>query len=73
MFYVWYDDTPHKQTDVKIDEAIAGYVARFAMRPSHLLVNIADLLARTDLVVRSVVTVQPNTFWLSSDAVASAA
>lgn len=67
MFYVWYDDTPQKQTTVKLDEAINGYIARFAIRPSHVLVNSVDLVGHTDLIVHSRVTVQPNTFWLSTE------
>lgn len=67
MFYVWYDDTPKKLTSDKIDEAINAYVARFAARPSHVLVNIADVIGRTDVIVQSSLTVQPNTFWLSAD------
>jgi hypothetical protein len=67
MFYVWYDDTPHKQTTVKLDEAIDAYISRFAMRPSHVLVNSADIVGRTDLIVSSGRTVQPNSFWLSNE------
>lgn len=67
LFYVWYDDTPHKQTTDKLDEAINGFIARFTMRPSHVLVNSAELLGRTDLIVGSGPTVQPNTFWLSNE------
>ena len=66
MFYVWYDDTPKKQTTDKLDEAISAYVARFAARPSHVLVNVVDLVARNDVTVQSAQTVQPNTFWLSA-------
>ncbi|MBC8162489.1 MAG: hypothetical protein H7Z42_14860 [Roseiflexaceae bacterium] len=67
LFYVWYDDTPRKQTSDKIDEAITGYIARFAMRPSHVLVNSVDLVGRSDLIISSGRTVQPNTFWLSTE------
>ena len=67
LFYVWFDDTPHKLTTVKLDEAISAYVARFTMQPSHVLVNSADVIGRSDVIVQSGRTVQPNTFWLSSD------
>jgi len=67
LFYVWYDDTPKKQTTDKLDEAITAYVARFAMQPTHVLVNSVDIVGRTDLIVRSGLTIQPNTFWLSNE------
>lgn len=67
MFYVWFDDTPKKETGNKLDEAIEGFIARFAMRPSHVLVNSVDLIGRTDLIVSSGRTIQPNTFWLSNE------
>ena len=66
MFYVWFDDTPRKQTTDKLDEAITAYVAKFARRPSHVLVNSVDVIGRNDVVVQIASTVQPNTFWLST-------
>jgi hypothetical protein len=65
MFYVWFDDTPRKQTTDKLDEAINAYIVKFAKRPSHVLVNSADYIARSDVVVQVASTVQPNSFWLS--------
>ena len=66
LFYVWFDDTPKKETSNKLDEAIEGFVARFAMRPSHALVNSVDLIGHADVIVSSGRTIQPNTFWLSN-------
>lgn len=65
MYYVWFDDTPRKEASDKLDEAIRGYELRFSERPSHVLVNSADTIVRTDVVVQVSATVQPNTFWLS--------
>ena len=67
LFFVWYDDSPKKLTSEKIQEAIAAYVERFRIRPTLLLLNVADHLERTDLTVRSERTVQPNTFWLGRE------
>jgi len=72
MFYfVWYDDSPKKPVAEKMQEAIAAYVTRFAMRPSLLLVNVVDHMELADVVVRSERTVQPNTFWLAYEDIAS--
>ena len=64
LYFVWYDDSPKKPVVEKIQEAIAAYVTRFAIRPSLLLVNAVDHMELTDMLVRSERTVQPNTFWL---------
>jgi hypothetical protein len=66
-FFVWYDDTPKKPSEDKLQEAIVAYVARFQMSPSLVLVNVADKLEMLDVVVRCERTVQPNTFWLGFD------
>ena len=64
LFFVWYDDSPKKLTSDKLQEAIAAYVQRFQAHPTLVLINAADQLERTDIMVRSERTVQPNTFWL---------
>lgn len=67
LYFVWFDDSPKKLTSDKLQEAIAAYVARFQVRPTIVLVNAADQLERTDMMVRSERTVQPNTFWLGQE------
>ena len=67
LFFVWYDDSPKKLTSDKLQEAIAAYVQRFRTRPTLVLINAADQLEHTDIMVRSERTVQPNTFWLGHD------
>jgi hypothetical protein len=65
LYFVWYDDNPKKLVVEKIQEAIAAYVTRFAIQPSLLLVNVADHMEFTNVLVRTERTVQPNTFWLA--------
>jgi hypothetical protein len=67
LFFVWFDDSPKKLTNEKLQEAIAAYVERFRARPTLVLVNAADQLERTDITVRSERMVQPNTFWLGQE------
>jgi len=64
LYFVWYDDSAKKPVVEKIQEAITAYVTRFAIQPSLMLVNAADHMELTDMLVRSERTVQPNTFWL---------
>jgi len=65
MFYfVWFDDTPKKLANDKLQEAIAAYTVRFNAPPNLVLVNAIDKLERTDVMVRYERTVQPNSFWL---------
>ena len=70
LYFVWYDDSAKKPVVEKIQEAIAAYVTRFAIQPSLLLVNAADHMELTDMLVRSERTVQPNTFWLGYEEIA---
>jgi hypothetical protein len=70
LYFVWYDDNPKKLVVEKIQEAIAAYVTRFAIQPSLLLVNVADHMEFTNVLVRTERTVQPNTFWLAYEEIA---
>jgi hypothetical protein len=72
LYFVWYDDSPKKPVAEKIQEAVAAYVTRFAVRPSLLLVNAVDHMELTDVLVRSERTVQPNTFWLGYEEIEEA-
>ena len=72
LYFVWYDDSPKKLLVEKIQEAIAAYVTRFAIQPSLLLVNAADHMEWSNVLVRSERTVQPNTFWLGYEEIAPA-
>ncbi|HEX2656432.1 MAG TPA: hypothetical protein VHN11_22655 [Xanthobacteraceae bacterium] len=67
LYFVWFDDSPKKLVVDKIQEAIAAYVARFAIQPSLMLVNAADLTEFAPVLVRAERTVQPNTFWLAHE------
>ena len=67
LYFVWYDDSPKKLVGDKIEEAIAAYVARFARRPSLVLVNVADHMELPHVLVRTERTVQPNSFWLGHE------
>lgn len=63
-YLVWYDDTQKKTAVEKIRDAISAYMARFAIAPTLVLVNIADHAEVAGVLVRSERTVQPNTFWV---------
>lgn len=63
-YFVWFDDTPKKLAEDKLQEAIAAYVGRFHFVPKLVLANVADQVQRTDVVIRYEQTVQPNSFWL---------
>jgi hypothetical protein len=67
LFLLWYDDSPKTPVADKIQAAIAAYARRFQARPSLVLVNVVDYMERTDILVRSARTVQPNTFWVGLD------
>ena len=70
LYFVWFDDSPKKPVVEKIQEAIAAYVTRFSIQPSLLLVNVADHMEYTNVLVRTERTVQPNTFWLAYEEIA---
>lgn len=61
---MWYDENPKKTAAEKIQEAVAAYVARFNMRPSVVLVNIADYSEVAGIIVRSERTVGIHNFWV---------
>ncbi len=63
-YLVWYDESAKKSAAEKIQEAIAAYVARFAIAPNLVLVNSADQAQVDGVLIRSERTVQPNNFWV---------
>jgi hypothetical protein len=74
LFFVWYDDRPKTLVVDKIQAAVTAYAERFKTRPSLVLVNAidyvempADSYRNVDLLVRSELTVQPNTFWVQHE------
>ena len=61
----WFDDNPKRPTAQKIDDAIAAYVERFKTRPSVVLVNAAELVARADgITVRAETYIRRNNYWV---------
>ena len=64
LFFVWFDDTPKKLANDKLQEGIAAYTVRFSAAPNLVLVNAIDQPELTSTIVRAERTVQPNTFWL---------
>lgn len=64
MFLGWYDDTPKKSVQEKLDEAVERYLMKFGEAPDLCLVNQKDLTERPDLEVRAVEYVRPNHFWV---------
>ena len=53
MYLGWFDDTPKKATQDKIEEAIAAYVDRFGVAPNVVLVNEVDRVDVDGVTVRS--------------------
>jgi hypothetical protein len=67
MFLGWFDDTPKKSVQSKIEEAVERYVAKFGEDPNICLVNSADATTYETLEVRPVPYVRPNHFWIGRD------
>lgn len=67
MFLGWFDDTPKKSVESKIEEAIERYITKFGEDPNICLVNSADNAAYKNLEVRAVEYVRPNHFWVGRD------
>ena len=67
MYLGWFDDTPKKSSEVKIEEAVERYVAKFGERPNVCLVNLADMAAFGDIEIKAVDYVRPNHFWVGRD------
>ena len=67
MFLLWYDDTPRKTPDAKIDGAVAAYIDRFRTRPNVVLVNEADQVAIRGVTVRTVDYVRRDNFWVGRE------
>jgi hypothetical protein len=58
LFFVWFDDTPKKLANDKLQEAIAAYTVRFSAAPNLVLVNAIDQPELTSTIVRAERTVQ---------------
>jgi hypothetical protein len=67
MFLGWFDDTPKKSVESKIEEAIERYIAKFGEAPNICLVNSADTAPFKKLEIRAVTYVRPNHFWVGRD------
>ena len=63
-FLVWYDESPTKTVQAKIQDAVGAYVRRFTHRPLLALVNSIDQQEVKGVEVRSDSMVQPNNVWL---------
>ena len=67
MFLGWFDDTPKKSVQTKIEEAVERYIAKFGEDPNVCLVNSADAATVKNLEIRPVAYVRPNHFWVGRD------
>ncbi len=67
QFFVWLDDNAQTPVVEKIQAAVAAYVERFKVRPSLVLVNTIDQIEMREMVVRSALNVQRNTFWVGHE------
>ena len=64
MFLGWFDDTPKKSVQAKLEEAVERYVAKFGEAPDICLVSAADATQYPGLDVRVADYVRPNHFWV---------
>lgn len=72
MYLYWYDDNAKKATTLKIEEAIAAYMARFKSRPNVVLVNEADRADIKGVQIRSEGYIRRNNFWVGWEDIAKA-
>lgn len=72
MYLGWYDDTPKKTAQMKIEEAVAAYVSRFHSRPNVVLVNEQDRADVNGVAVRSETYMVRNNFWVGWEDAAKA-
>lgn len=64
MFLGWFDDTPKKNVEQKLEEAMQHYLSKFGETPNICLVNSADATHYEGLEVRVADYVRPNHFWV---------
>src|SRR5690242_12970884 len=62
MYLVWYDDSPKKSVQEKIDEAIDRFQDRFGFAPDQCLVSAGLDIQHPHLTVRPVHYVRPHYF-----------
>ncbi len=62
MYLVWYDDSPKKSVQEKIDEAIDRFQDRFGFAPDQCLVSTGLDIQHPHLTVRPVHYVRPHYF-----------
>lgn len=67
MYLAWFDDSPKKAVELKIEEAIEAYVQRFHRRPNVVLVNEADRAEVAGVAVRSESFIRRYNFWVGRE------
>lgn len=67
MFLGWYDDTPKKSAEQKIEEAIERFVSKFGEQPDVCLVNAANMVGIEGIEVKTASYVRPNHFWVGKE------
>lgn len=63
MFLMWFDDTPKRTQEDKIRAALAAHLQKFNQPATVVLVNPAEVVEVSGVVVRGVGTVAKNTVW----------
>jgi hypothetical protein len=66
-YLMWFDDNPKLALDRKIDDAVAAYERRFAVRPNIVLINEAETVAYRGVAVCGVSFVRRHNFWVGHD------
>lgn len=64
MYYGWFDDSPKKPVELKIEEAVDAFTRRFNRRPNVVLVNEADVVEVHGVTVRKESFIRRDNFWV---------
>jgi hypothetical protein len=72
MFLGWFDDTPKKSVDKKLEEAVERYIAKYGETPDVCLVSATDATHYPGLDIRVTEYVRPNHFWVGRGSVPAA-
>lgn len=67
MYLGWYDDTPKKSAEEKIEEAVQRFIAKFGERPTVCLVSPGSAVGFDGLEVKTAAYVRPNHFWVGRE------
>lgn len=75
MFFVWFDDSPKKSINKKIDEAILRYKQKYGKAPNVCMLSdktrmddFSGLKKEFGIEIRTAKNVPQNYFWIAREA-----